>query len=68
MSIGGGNHKEIQYEDLVKNIVERKSLKSQSLHTPKSHYHTIEIIPQIIIQKIQKLTHNLLESDSDRSL
>ena len=28
-------------------IVERKSLRSQSPNTPKSHYHTREIIPKI---------------------
>jgi hypothetical protein len=51
-----------------KNIVERKSLRTQNPNTPKSHYHTIEIILKRRIQKTEIRTLLLLGQDGGWSL
>jgi hypothetical protein len=49
-------------------IVERKLLRTQSPNTLKSHYYTIEIIPQKRIQKTEIQNRLLLETDGGWSL
>jgi hypothetical protein len=52
--------KKFTIKDGVQNIVERKSLRPKNPNTPKSHCHSIEIIPQKKIQKTEILTLLLL--------
>jgi len=55
-STGGDDPIEIHYQKTEYKIVEKKkkkSLRTQSSNTPKSHYHTIEIIFQKRIQNTE---------------
>jgi len=63
-STGGDDPKEIHYQKTEYKIVEGKSLRTQSPNTPKSHYHTIEII----LPKTELQTLLLLEIDEGWSL